>query len=146
MAASATTPQVTLVPVGCAARCVPPEPPAVDAAITTVCVSSLDILKLAKAMLDGCAQQKEVVRVTLGAAAAVEVRPLYVSRPHKAIVKQGGEAAFWAEAGKLARAFGVVPATEVELARWGYAAWRIPAYAVPPPGTVSEDGAEYSRV
>jgi hypothetical protein len=131
MAASATTPQVTLVPVGCAARCVPPEPPAVDAAITTVCASSLDILKLARAMLDGCAQQKEVVRVPLGAAAVVEFRPLYFSRPHKAIVKQGGEAAFRNEARKLAHAFGVVPTDDAELARWGYAAWRIPAYSVP---------------
>ena len=78
--------------------------------------------------------------------ATLAFRPQYISRPHTAVMKQGGETAFWAEARKLAHAFGVVPANQRELARWGYAAWRIPAYAessLPPDAEADE--AEYSR-
>lgn len=101
-----------------------------------------------KALLEGCAARQEEVRVSLGEGgegATVAVRPQYISRPHKAVTRQGGEAAFWAEARKLAHAFGVVPANEVELVRWGYAAWRIPTYALPPPGVEPDENAEYSR-
>ena len=135
-----TTPPVTCVPVGCAKRLpTTPPPVAASAAVAT----NRELLKVAKALLDGCAVQMEEVRLSLEGA-DVAMRPQYISRPHNAVAKQGGEAVFWAEARKLARAFGVVPTSDAELARWGYAAWRIPPYALPPSGAEPEE-AEYSR-
>jgi hypothetical protein len=129
------------VPVGCARLAPATPPPAAGAADA----SFHDVLKLAKALLAGCASRKEEVRVSMDGA-TIAICPQYISCPHRAVMKQGGEAAFWAEARKLAHAFGVVPANQSELALWGYAAFRIPSYGESslPPGA-EPDEAEYSR-
>jgi len=106
-------------------------------------VSPREVMKLAKALLDGCAAQHAEFRAALAGATLV-VRPQYTSRVHNAVAKLGGETAFWAEARALARACGVAPADDIELARWAYAAWRIPPYSLPPPTTADPD-AENSR-
>ena len=140
MATPPPVPPATCVPVGCAKR-LPPTPPPVAA--TAAVASNRELLKLAKALLDGCAVQSEEVVLRLEGA-DVAVRPQYISRPHNAVTKQGGEEVFLAEGRKLARAFGVAVTSDAELARWGYAAWRIPPYTVPP-GGVEPEQAEYSR-
>jgi hypothetical protein len=100
-------------------------------------------MKLAKTLLDGCAARHGELQINLGPATLV-ARPQYASRVHTAVLKQGGEAAFWAKAHALAASCGVTPASQAELQRWGYAAWRIPPFELPPPAHANPDNGDHS--
>jgi hypothetical protein len=97
------------------------------------------VMKLAKCLLDGCAARHGELKINLGIVMFV-ARPQYASRVNTAVLKQGGEAAFWAKAHALAASCGVTPATQAELRRWGYADWRIPPFVLPPPVRESPGG------
>ena len=114
------------VPLGCA-RLAPAEPHTE----ATVNVTYQDILKLARVLLDGCAQRKEEIAVVFAGQGSLIVKPDYMLRPHKAVQELGGLSQFYTAAWSLASSFGAKPGTESELARWGYAEWRIPPSAVP---------------
>jgi len=124
------------------ARLAPAKPPPPAA---TADVSTSDVYKLAVALLEGCATRSREIRVALDGADLV-VRPAHFSNNRSANETLGGPAAFQSAGHKLAASFGVVPASKPEVARWAYAAWRIPHYRAEhlPPETVEEEGGEYS--
>ena len=127
------------VPLGCA-RLAPAEPQTE----ATIDVTYQDILKLARVLLDGCAQKKEKIAVVFAGQGSLTLKPDYMLRPHKAVQELGGLPQFYTAASSLASSFGAKPVGESELARWGYAEWRIPPYTMPKaPADEKEDG-EYS--
>ena len=114
------------VPLGCA-RLALPAPPSE----AIVDVTYQDLFKLARALLDGCAQRKEEVAVDFAGQGSLTFKPDYMLRPHKAVQELGGLPQFYIAASSLASSFGAKTVRESELAWWGYAEWRIPPCIMP---------------